>query len=108
MEARLTEISRREALRYLGVRGTPDEALIRDLDRCAKRLLSAARPRVCWRIFSLEKDAQLSTAQSPDKDGVIKPGSDLHGRRRNVLIQNAYHAHLFHRNNLKQHGFFLR
>ena len=35
MEARLTDISREEALRYLGVRGEPDAALRRDLDRCA-------------------------------------------------------------------------
>ena len=48
MEARLTRISREEALRYLGVRGEPDSVLSRDLDRCEAQLRSAARPRAAF------------------------------------------------------------
>ena len=56
MEARLTDISREEALRYLGVRGKPDAALRRDLDRCAALLEAGVRPRVCWRLFRRDED----------------------------------------------------
>ena len=56
MEARLTDISREEALRYLGVRGEPDAALRRDLDRCAALLEAGVRPRVCWRLFRRDGD----------------------------------------------------
>ena len=62
MEARLTGISREEALRYMGVRGAPDAALREDLERCAARLVSVARPRALWRLFSLEPDGTLSGA----------------------------------------------
>ena len=60
MEARLTRISREEALRYLGVRGEPDSVLSRDLDRCEAQLRSAARPRAAWRLFSLAGDGSLA------------------------------------------------
>ena len=59
MEARLTEISREEALRYLGVRGTADEALRRDLDRCAEALRFSAVPRAVWKLFDREADGLL-------------------------------------------------
>ena len=51
MEARLTRISQSEALRYLGVHGSPDSSLQADLDRCMGLLVSTVRPRVCWRLF---------------------------------------------------------
>ena len=60
MEARLTGISREEALRYLGIRKRPDENLLRDLDRCADLLVSSVRPRICWRLFTREADGSLS------------------------------------------------
>ena len=59
MEARLTGISRDEALRYLGVRGAPDARLSADLARCEAELLAAARPRVCWRGFRRAEDGTL-------------------------------------------------
>ena len=59
MEARLTGISREEALRYMGVRGRPDEALARDVERCAEKLTAAARPRAVWKLFRLEEDGTL-------------------------------------------------
>ena len=60
MEARLTDIPRREALRYLGVRGEPDERLLRDLDRCAGLLERTAVPRAVWRIFPWEEKTPLA------------------------------------------------
>ena len=59
MEAVLTEISREEALRYLGVRGEPDAALRADLDRCAELLTAQARPRAVWKLFRREADGTL-------------------------------------------------
>lgn len=59
MEAVLTEISREEALRYLGVRGRPDAVLQADLDRCAELLMAQARPRAVWKLFLREADGTL-------------------------------------------------
>ena len=62
MEARLTEISQAEALRYLGVRGEPDDALRADAARCADLLRATAIPRVCWRLFPLKEDGSLGNS----------------------------------------------
>jgi len=59
VEAVLTEISREEALRYLGVRGRPDAVLQADLDRCAELLMAQARPRAVWKLFLREADGTL-------------------------------------------------
>ena len=71
MEIRLTEIPQEEALRYLGVRGAPDEILRRDLARCAALLLEEIRPRTCWRLFPLEEDGLLAgTAFRPEGQAI--------------------------------------
>ncbi|MBQ9251990.1 MAG: hypothetical protein IJ188_05075 [Clostridia bacterium] len=59
MDARLTEISLSEALRYVGVRGPADETLMADMQRCAEKLREMARPRACWRLFPLREDGLL-------------------------------------------------
>jgi len=59
MEERLTEIRREEALRYMGIRGTPDGLFARDLERCEETLRDAARPRTVWKLFDLEEDGTL-------------------------------------------------
>lgn len=51
-------INRVETLRYMGVRGDPDELderLTALLDECEAELLKAARPRYVWRIFDIER-----------------------------------------------------
>lgn len=56
-------IGRAEALRYMGVRGEPDERLTALLDECEAELLAAARPRFVWRIFDIvrsESEISLS------------------------------------------------
>ena len=56
-------IGRAEALRYMGVRGEPDERLTALLDECETELLAAARPRFVWRIFDIvrsESEISLS------------------------------------------------
>lgn len=60
MDGRLTEISRREVLRYLQWRGdrVPTD-LARQLDRCEAALRQAARPRVVWRRYDLSPDMTL-------------------------------------------------
>lgn len=62
MDGRLTEISRREVLRYLQWRGgeVPEE-LARQLDGCQAALLAAARPRVVWRRYDLLPDMTLAS-----------------------------------------------
>lgn len=61
MDGRLTEISRREVLRYLQWRGgeVPEE-LARQLNRCQVALLAAARPRVVWQRYDLQPDMTLT------------------------------------------------
>ena len=60
MEARLTEISYAEALRYLGIRGAPSVGDSADLSRCEHILRTAVQPRVVWRLFDLASDGSLS------------------------------------------------
>ena len=57
---RLTEISRAEALRYLGYRGDFSGILPENLSRCEAVLRGVARPRAVWRLFGLEPDGALS------------------------------------------------
>ncbi len=60
IEARLTEIPRGEALRYLRYRGG---AIPREVDgelrRCEELLLRTARPRAVWRLFALGEDGRI-------------------------------------------------
>lgn len=61
MEGRLTKIDRAEALRYLQYRGdTVPEELERQLDRCERMLMDAARPRVTWQLYDLSPDMTLT------------------------------------------------
>lgn len=59
MEARLTEIRREEALRYMGITAAPSAEMARDLDRCAETVAAAARPKAVWRLFETEEDGTL-------------------------------------------------
>ncbi len=71
MEARLTEISQAEALRYMGVRGEPDGQLRTEMGRCAEKLAAAAQPRAVWRLFDLKEDGTLSgTSFRPEGNAV--------------------------------------
>lgn len=61
MDGRLTEISRREVLRYLQWHGeTVPEELARQMDRCEAALRQAAAPRVVWRRFDLTDGMTLA------------------------------------------------
>ncbi len=67
MQARLTEIRRSEALRYLGWKGgaLPPE-IEADIARCEALLMETARPRAVWRKFGLAPDgAMLGTDFRP-------------------------------------------
>ena len=73
MEARLTEIDRRMALRFLGLRGGADEALMARLSSCEAKLRLAARPRVLWRLFAREADGTLrGTGFRPRGDAIAR------------------------------------
>lgn len=49
------ELDIQEALRYLGVRGAPDEALIEQVAQVAQRLTGELVPRYVYRVFDLER-----------------------------------------------------
>lgn len=72
MEPRLTEVDRREALRYLGYRGGSVPADVgADLDRCAALLMRTARPRLVWRRFALTPEgAPVGTDFRPQGEDV--------------------------------------
>ena len=61
MEARLDRIPRGDVLQYLRYRGGElgGESLA-ELDRCETLLLQTARPRLAWRLFSLQEDGTLA------------------------------------------------
>ncbi len=67
MEARLTEINRRETLQYLGYRGgSIPENVLEQLENCEREILQCAVPRILWRRFEREPDGRLSgTAFTP-------------------------------------------
>lgn len=79
MEARLTEIRRDEALRYLGIRGKPDPETERNLERCAEAVAASARPMAVWRLFETGADGLLKgTGFRPEGEDirrVIRGGS---------------------------------
>lgn len=61
MEARLTRIDRKEALRYLRVQGgSVPEELDAALARCIGALFDRVRPRAVWRLFDREADGRLA------------------------------------------------
>ena len=74
MEGRLTGINRKETLQYLGYLGSEiPEQLEQDLTRCEEEILRTARPRVLWKLFSLEQDGRFAgTAFSPRGHDVQK------------------------------------
>lgn len=49
-------ISRSDALRWLGVKGTPDEKLTALMDSCEKKLLEAVNGRFVYRVFDIASD----------------------------------------------------
>ena len=42
------QIDKKEVLRYLAFKGTPDERLLEEIDVCSRELLSAAAPKACF------------------------------------------------------------
>ncbi len=52
-------VSRKEALRYLGVRGEPAAELNAMLDRAAETLCGVASPKACCRRLPLRKEGDL-------------------------------------------------
>ena len=67
VEARLTEIDRGEALRYLGIRGPLPTDLETDLPRCEGMLREAARPRAVWKLAEVLPGGMLKgTAFRPE------------------------------------------
>lgn len=50
----LSSIDRTQAFRYMGLHGEPDSQMLRTADICEKKLLSAVKPRYCWKAFQKE------------------------------------------------------
>ena len=71
VEARLSEISHAEALRYLGFRGKDSSAEEADLCRCEAILRAAVRPGAVWRLMKIGPDGCLSgTSFKPEGESV--------------------------------------
>ena len=51
----LSSIDRNQAFRYMGLHGEPDSQMLRTADICEKKLLSAVKPRYCWKAFRKEQ-----------------------------------------------------
>ena len=63
-DAKLTGISRKETLQYLGWLGSPiPDELEDEISRCENRILETARPRAVWRLFDLLPDGSLAGTQ---------------------------------------------
>ena len=58
----MTEVDRKEILRYLGCRGTADAATLLLIEDCVTELGSAARPRHVARRFPITRRAGISIA----------------------------------------------
>ena len=56
-----------ETLRYAGVKGTPDEALLCAARKCQEELTTALEPKWVWRVFPL----------SPVPGGIAAEGAEL-------------------------------
>ena len=63
-DAKLTGISRKETLQYLGWLSSPiPDELEDEISRCENRILETARPRAVWRLFDLLPDGSLAGTQ---------------------------------------------
>ncbi len=72
MEARLTGISRRETLKYLGYAGSPlPEDVLEQLSAGEREILQRAAPRVLWRLFDRGPAGELAgTGYTPAGDDI--------------------------------------
>lgn len=61
-----------EPLRYLGVRGEPDPALLEELSEVADRLTRTVEPRWVWRVFHLK---HLPEYEELEGSGLTLPGA---------------------------------
>ncbi len=61
-----------EPLRYLGVRGSPDPALLEELSAVADKLTRSVTPRYVWRVFPLTHRAE---GQALEGAGLTLAGS---------------------------------
>ena len=59
-------IDLKQAARYFGARGEPDEATMALLERCAKPLLAAAMPRAVWLEADVDSLSEAGILQGED------------------------------------------
>lgn len=75
MQARLTAINENEVLKYLGYAGGEIPA---DVTACIhagmERIVRTARPRACWRTFTLQKEG---TTLAMQEAALALPGADI-------------------------------
>ena len=79
------ELNIREALRYLGVRGT-EEALLADMTALARELQNRITPRFTWRAFDLTGPSEF---RIPDSEITSPPPSSHPGAPRRSAAQPA-------------------
>jgi len=60
----ITSINRAEAFRYLGIKGTPDNATLQLADECEKMLLAEMTPKFCWTYVDISEYSDTSVKLS--------------------------------------------
>lgn len=60
----ITSINRTEAFRYLGIKGTPDNATLQLADECEKMLLAEMTPKFCWSYAEISEHSDTSVKLS--------------------------------------------
>lgn len=60
----INEINRIEAFRYLGIKGTPDNATLRFADECEKMLLAEMTSKFCWSYAEISEHQDNSVKLS--------------------------------------------
>lgn len=60
----INKINRVEAFRYLGIKGTPDNATLQLADKCEKMLLAEITPKFCWSYAAISEHSDNSVKLS--------------------------------------------
>ncbi len=80
------ELNVDEALRYLGIRGTPPEELRREAREVAGRLTAAIAPRYVYQVFPLEREGEAWR--------LVGAGAVLAGETAGKMLGQCSHAAL--------------
>ena len=63
----LLSVDRKQAYRYMGLHSEPDEQMLKLAEDCEKKLLSAVKPRYCYKIFAKQNLNQILIGEDIQK-----------------------------------------